>query len=196
MSPSQGSTPSPRRRWTGAAPSYRFRRHRGLLEPRARPGRAGVRPLGDHRLRPGAAPRDDGRSHQWAASPGCVRGTCCGIITAQGDLEWLGSSRRSCGFSAAVTQSGVIGIVLFVLMWLLAAVVGLGAGLGQAPRRERRRPGVDDLARLHLRSLWLVIPCSPPGSTRPSTRGGSPCSRCRAPTWSPGAAAAWWARER
>ena len=44
----------------GAAPSYRLRRHRGLLEPRARPGRAGVRPLGDHRPRPGAAPRDDG----------------------------------------------------------------------------------------------------------------------------------------
>ena len=31
-----------------------------------------------------------------------------------------------------VTRSGVIGIVLFVLMWLLAAVVGLGAGSGQA----------------------------------------------------------------
>ena len=84
-----------------------------------------------------------------------------GIITAQGDLEWLGSSSAEAAASPPrVTQSGVIGIVLFVLMWLLAAAVGLGAGLGAGALIGSAADPVlmTSLVFTLVFALWLVIP--------------------------------------
>ena len=85
-----------------------------------------------------------------------------GTITAQGDLEWLGSSSdlKLRLLRRGVTRSGVIGVVLFVLMCLLSAAVGVGAGLGAGALIESAADPVlmTSLIFTLVFALWLVIP--------------------------------------
>ena len=59
-----------------------------------------------------------------------------------------------------VSRSGLVGIVLFVLMWLLSAAVGLGAGLGAGALIGASADPVlmTSLVFTFVFVLWLVIP--------------------------------------